>query len=572
MKKKWVIKEQGHPEMVSKLSAELNISKILSNILVQRGFDTFEKAKEFFRPSLSMLHDPFLMKDMDLAVKRIREAISRKEKILVYGDYDVDGTTAVALIYTYLKSYYTNVDFYIPDRYKEGYGISTQGIDFAAENRFGLIIALDCGIKSIDKIDYANGKGIDFIICDHHRPGMEIPKAVAVLDPKRLDCNYPYKELSGCGVGFKLAQALHLDENREAAELENYLDLVAISVAADIVPITGENRVLTFFGMRMINTKPRPGVKAILELSGKKGELTVSDVVFTIAPRINAAGRIESGNQAVELLISENWTEAVRHGEAINEKNITRKGLNESITKEAIEIIGRDPDFGQRKSTVLYNPDWHKGVIGIVASKLTDEYYRPTIILTKSNDVLSGSARSVKDFDVYNAIESCSELLEQFGGHMYAAGLTLREENMEAFRVKFEEVVSSTIQDRMLIREVEIDGVISLGEIDRKFYNVLKQFEPFGPGNMSPVFMSEHVYDRGGVRVVGNNHLKLSLVQKNDNRSVLDSIAFQLGKHYDHIASGNSFHVCYHIEENNYNGRSGLQLNVKDIETHSSPV
>lgn len=566
MKKKWVIKDQGHPEIVSKLSAELNISRILSNLLVQRGFDSFEKARDFFRPSLAMLHDPFLMKDMDLAVKRIKEAVSRKEKILVYGDYDVDGTTAVALMFTYLKSYYSQVDFYIPDRYKEGYGISVQGIDYAAENHFGLIIALDCGIKSIDKIQYAAGKGIDFIICDHHRPGIEIPAAVAVLDPKRIDCSYPYKELSGCGVGFKLAQALHLDEKRDPAELENYLDLVAISVAADIVPITGENRVLTFFGMRRINSQPRPGIKAILELSGKKGELTVSDVVFTIAPRINAAGRIESGNQAVELLISESMQDAMRHGEAINEKNITRKGLNESITREAIEIIGNDPGFSQRKSTVLYNPEWHKGVIGIVASKLTDEYYRPTIILTRSNDMLAGSARSVKDFDVYNAIESCSEYLEQFGGHMYAAGLTLREENMEAFRNKFEEVVSSTIQDRMLIREVEIDDVISLGEIDRKFFNVLKQFEPFGPGNMSPVFMSEQVYDRGGVRVVGNNHLKLSLVQKNDNRSVVDSIAFQLGKHYDHIVSGNPFHICYHIEENNYNGRSTLQLNVKDID------
>jgi single-stranded-DNA-specific exonuclease len=572
MKKKWVIKEQGNPELVRSLSAELNISPVLSNLLVQRGYDTFDKAKDFFRPSLSKLHDPFLMKDMDLAVNRIRQAIAGKEKILVYGDYDVDGTTAVALMYTYLKSQYSQVDFYIPDRYKEGYGISTQGIDFAADNRFGLIIALDCGIKSVDKVRYATSKGIDFIICDHHRPGAEIPEAAAVLDPKRVDCHYPYKELSGCGVGFKLAQALQLSEGRDPAELEQYLDLVAISVAADIVPITGENRVLTYFGMRMINSRPRPGIKAILELSGKKGELTVSDVVFTIAPRINAAGRIESGNQAVELLVSESMTDAMKHGEAINEKNITRKGLNESITREAMELIGRDPDFGQRKSTVLYNPEWHKGVIGIVASKLTDEYYRPTIILTKSNNVLSGSARSVKDFDVYNAIESCSEYLEQFGGHMYAAGLTLREENMEAFRHKFEEVVSSTIEDRMLIREVEIDDVISLGDIDRKFYNVLKQFEPFGPGNMSPVFMSENVYDRGGVRIVGNNHLKLSLVQKSDNRLVVDSIAFQLGKHFNHINSGKSFHVCYHIEENNFNGRSTLQLNVKDIEPDGNGI
>lgn len=565
MKKKWVIREKADKEQVADLSKKLNIHPILANLLIQRGHDTFEKAREFFRPSLSMLHDPFLMKDMDKAIKRIDEAIEREEKIMVFGDYDVDGTTAVALVYTFLKKRYEKVSFYIPDRYKEGYGISIRGIDFAKENDFKLIIALDCGIKSIDKVEYAKSQGIDFIICDHHRPGNEIPDACAVLDPKRTDCIYPYKELSGCGVGFKLIQAFSESHNLPPENLDDYLDLVAISIAADIVPITGENRILTFFGLKRLNSCPRPGIKAILDLSGSKGGLTVNDVVFTIAPRINAAGRIESGNQAVELLVSECHDEAKSQGEEINKKNTTRKGLNESITREALSIIEADSGFKNRKSTVLYNPDWHKGVIGIVASKLTDEFYRPTIILTRSNGVASGSARSVKDFDIYNAIESCSDLLDQFGGHMYAAGLTMKEENIEAFKDRFEEIVSSTIEDRMLIREIEIDDVISLDDINSSFFNILKQFAPFGPGNMAPVFKSEEVYDRGDVKVVGNNHLKLSLIQKNNSRKVIDSIAFQLGTHYSRISANDSFHVCYHVEENNYNGRTNLQLNIKDI-------
>ena len=509
MKKKWVIKERADKNLVAELSRQLNVHPILGNLLIQRGHDTFEKAREFFRPSLTLLHDPFLMKDMDKAINRIDKAIAAGEKIMVFGDYDVDGTTAVALVYTFLKKRYEEVAFYIPDRYKEGYGISTKGIDFAEANDFKLIIALDCGIKSIDKVDYAKSKGIDFIICDHHRPGTEIPAAYAVLDPKRNDCSYPYKELSGCGVGFKLIQAYSQHHNLPTSELDDYLDLVAISIAADIVPITGENRILTYYGLKKLNSAPRPGIKAILDLSGSKGGLTVNDVVFTIAPRINAAGRIESGNQAVELLISECHVEAKSQGEEINKKNTTRKGLNETITREALELIEGDTNFKNRKSTVLYNPDWHKGVIGIVASKLTDEFYRPTIILTRSNGVASGSARSVKDFDIYNAIESCSDLLDQFGGHMYAAGLTMKVENIEAFKDRFEEIVSNTIEDRMLIREIEIDDVISLDDINASFFNILKQFAPFGPGNMAPVFMSEEVYDRGDVRVVGNNHLKL---------------------------------------------------------------
>jgi single-stranded-DNA-specific exonuclease len=565
MKKRWVIKSMADREVIDSLSRELNIHPILANLLIQRGHNTFDKAKAFFRPSLSMLHDPFLMKDMDLAISRIDRAISAKERILVYGDYDVDGTTAVALVYTFFRKRYDPLDFYIPDRYKEGYGISKKGIDWASEHGYTLIIALDCGIKSTDKIAYARSKGIDFIICDHHRPGPELPAAAAVLDPKRPDCNYPYDELSGCGVGFKLIQGYAQQHQLPFEELEEYLDLVAISIAADIVPITGENRVLTYFGLKRLNSSPRPGIKAILDISGGKAGITVNDVVFTIAPRINAAGRIESGKQAVELLISDNSDDAMTHGEDINKKNTTRKSLNESITREALTLIESDASFKDRKSTVLYNPNWHKGVIGIVASKLTDEFYRPTIILTRSNGVAAGSARSVKDFDIYNAIESCSHLLDQFGGHMYAAGLTLKEENIDAFKDKFEEIVSSTIEDRMLVREIEIDDVISLEDINTSFFNVLRQFAPFGPGNMAPIFKSEEVYDRGDVRVVGNNHLKLSLIQRNHSRKVIDSIAFQLGKHYDRISKNESFHVCYHVEENSYNGRTNLQLNIKDI-------
>jgi len=562
---RWVVKPRGEKDTIEHLSKQLNIHPILSNLLIQRGHNTFESARDFFRPNLEMLHDPFLMKDMDKAVARINTAIESREKILVYGDYDVDGTTSVALVYTFLKARYPKVDFYIPDRYKEGYGISVKGIDWAADHKFSLIIALDCGIKSVDKIAYAKTKGIDFIICDHHRPGIELPDAVAVLDPKRADCHYPYDELSGCGVGFKLIQAYAQNEGTPVQELEHYLDLVAVSIAADIVPITGENRVLTYYGIKQLNSKPRPGIKAILDVSGGNRQMSVNDIVFTIAPRINAAGRIASGNQAVELLVSENEREALEHAHEINQKNSTRKDLNESITKEALQIIEQDKSFGNKKSTVLYNPKWHKGVIGIVASKLTDQFYKPTIIITRSNGVLSGSARSVKDFDIYNAIESCSELLEQFGGHMYAAGLTLKEENFEMFHDKFEKIVSNTIEERSLVREIEIDDVISLSEINLSFYNILKQFGPFGPGNMSPIFKSEDVYDRGNARIVGNNHLKLSLIQGKNSRKVMESIGFQLGKYLDNVSKDDAFQVCYQIEENTFNGRTSLQLNIKDM-------
>lgn len=569
MEKKWVVKPQGDPEAIRSLAESLKINPILVNLLVQRGIVTFDEAKQFFRPSLDHLHDPFLMKDMDKAVARIEEALQNREKILVYGDYDVDGTTSVALVYSFLSNYISSkeqADYYIPDRYKEGYGISRQGIDWAKANGFTLIIALDCGIKSIDKVEYAAELGIDFIICDHHRPGNELPAAAAVLDPKRNDCAYPYKELSGCGIGFKLAQAFAVKNGIPFNQLEKYLDLVAISIAADIVPITGENRVLAFYGLQHLNRDPRPGIKAIMELSNVQSrELTISDIVFSIAPRINAAGRIEHGNKAVELLISKRGDLASFLSDSINEHNTTRKNLDQLITDQALQQIEADPDFKNRKSTVVYNSEWHKGVIGIVASRLTDRYYRPTVVLTKSNGMVSGSARSVKDFDVYNAIESCSHLLEQFGGHMYAAGLTMKEENVEEFRKAFDACVCATIEERMLTREIEIDSELNLRDITPSFYKILKQFAPFGPGNMSPVFKATGVRDNGRGKVVGNNHLKLTLTEEGLRSGVYDGIAFQLGHHHSMVEQQGEFDIVYNLEENTFNNRTSLQLNIKDI-------
>lgn len=565
IEKRWVLKPQGDLNLIESLSKELNINTTLATLLIQRGVKTFEDAKAFFRPQLSMLHDPFLMKDMDKAIDRIDTAIKRKEKILVYGDYDVDGTTAVSVVYLFLKKKYSHIDFYIPDRYNEGYGISFKGIDWAKEHGFTLVIALDCGIKAIDKIEYASQHGIDFIICDHHRPGNEIPQAVAVLDPKRNDCEYPYKELSGCGIGIKLIQAFAIKNQVDSTEVEQYLDLAAISIAADIVPITGENRVMAFYGLKKLNSQPRPGIKAILEVSGLKKELTVSDVVFSIAPRINAAGRIESGKQAVELLISDCPDMAKFKGDGIDTHNKTRKDLDKLITEEALEQIARDSAFLARKSAVLYDPKWHKGVIGIVASRISDKYYRPTVILTQSNGHVAGSARSVKDFDVYNAIESCSHLLEQFGGHMYAAGLTLKAENVEAFREKFEEVVCSTIDEKSLTREIEIDAEVSFSDLTPRFYSILKQFAPFGPENMAPVFRTNKVHEKGNARVVGNNHLKVALAE-HGHRKEFDGIAFQMGNFFEHIGNKKNFDVCYHIEENVFRDEVKLQLNIKDIQ------
>ncbi len=566
MQKKWVLKPAGDAVFVDALAAELKINSILANLLVQRGITTFEEARRFFRPSLEHLYDPFLMKDMDKAVERIEEAIRQKENILVYGDYDVDGTTAVSLVYTFLKTLHGNTTYYIPDRYREGYGISKMGIDWAKENNYTLIIALDCGIKSIDKIAYANELNIDFIICDHHRPGAEIPDAIAVLDPKRIDCEYPFKELSGCGVGFKLIQAIAQKNNMPFNQIEQYLDLVAVSIAADIVPIVDENRILTYYGLQILNREPRPGIKAILELSGFKRELCVSDIVFTIAPRINAAGRIEHGNKAVELLVSKNADVATLLGDGIDDHNTTRKNLDQIITEQALQQVEDNPDSKNKKTTVVYHPSWHKGVIGIVASRLTEKYYRPTIVLTKNNDVVSGSGRSVKDFDIYNALESCSDLLEQFGGHMYAAGLTMKEENIETFRERFEQIVSSSLEERMLTREIEVDCVLQLKEITTRFFRILKQFAPFGPGNMSPIFRSDGVRDNGRGRIVGNNHLKLTITQSEFAPGSYDGIAFQLGHHHPQVEQNECFDVVYHIEENNFNGRTTLQLNIKDLQ------
>ena len=577
MDKRWVVKERGDLQLIQKVSRELNIDEYLGNLLVQRGISSFEEAKAFFRPSLDNLHDPFLMKDMEEAIHRIEIAIRNNEKILVYGDYDVDGTTAVALVYTFLHQFYNRLDYYIPDRYSEGYGISFMGIDFAAENGFSLIIALDCGIKAVEKVAYAKSKGVDFIICDHHRPGTDLPAACAVLDPKRPDCPYPYKELSGCGIGFKLIQAYAYKNNIPFEELNQYLDLVVVSIASDIVDITGENRILAHFGLKLLNSAPRPGLEAILNYSNiqKKPEgdgtnvfnkeLTITDLVFLIGPRINAAGRIESGRNSVKLLVCEDKDEAYKIGEQINNNNTERKNLDTSVTIQALEEIRKNPDLLNSKSTVLYNPDWHKGVIGIVASRLTEHYYRPTIVLTLSGELITGSARSVKDFDIYEAIDSCSDLLEHFGGHKYAAGLSLKPGNLSVFRERFEAAVLQRLAGRELMPEIEIDCFLPLNAIHSRFFNVLKQFAPFGPGNMAPMFRTDGIVDAGGSRVVGKNHLKLLVVHPEISGGPFSAIAFQQGEQIVRIEKGIPFNMCYHIEENEWNGSVSLQLNSKDI-------
>ena len=568
MTKRWKINEQANQKEIEQFSSELNnLDETLTNILLQRKIDTFDKAKSFFRPSLEEIHDPFLMKDMDKAVDRLQYAIKDDQKILIYGDYDVDGTTSVALVYSYLKNYYEHLEYYIPDRYSEGYGISFKGIDYAVENDFKLIIALDCGIKAIEKVAYATEKGVDFIICDHHRPGDQIPKAVAVLDQKREDCNYPYKELSGCGVGFKLMQAFTQKMNKDEAKLFQYLDLLAISTCADIVPITGENRVFVHYGLKVINESPRLGIKTMLELSEKKKELTVTDIVFTIAPRINAAGRIETGKKAVEMLVEESKEKALDFGNHINDLNTERKELDKMITAEAIQQIEGNVELQNKKSTVLFQDNWHKGVIGIVASRVIETYYRPTIILTESNGEATGSARSVKDFDVYNAIDACSDLLEQFGGHKYAAGLSLKLENVAAFTQKFEEVVCEQITDDLLIPQIGIDAKIEFSQITTQFNNVLKQFSPTGPANMRPVFMSENVFITSNSRKIGGDktHLRLEVFQEENPEVKFNCIGFGLGAVIDDIDEGIPISIVYNIEENHWNGKITLQLNLKDI-------
>ncbi|MEI7897017.1 MAG: single-stranded-DNA-specific exonuclease RecJ [bacterium] len=577
MDKCWVLKPQGDPELIKNISNALGIDHALSNLLVQRGITTFEEAKTFFRPTLNDLFDPFLMQDMDKAVARIERAVKNKEKILVYGDYDVDGTSAVALVYTFLRSFHEEIDFYIPDRYSEGYGISVKGIDFAAETGVQLIIALDCGIKAVEKVAYASSRGVDFIICDHHRPGAEIPAAEAVLDPKRNDCPYPYKELSGCGIGFKLIQAYSKVNNIPFENLVQYLDLVAISIASDIVDITGENRILAYFGLKLINTHPRPGLEALLRYSammkkddGNGGcvftrELTITDLVFMIGPRINAAGRIESGKNSVRLLITQDLDDAKRVAEQINAHNTERKTLDSFATQQAIGMIAADKELLAARSTVIYDPDWHKGVIGIVASRLTETYYRPTIVLTLSNNLITGSARSVRDFDIYEAVDACSDLLEHFGGHKFAAGLSLKPENLEAFRQRFESVVSERLQGIELVPIMDADALLPLNNINSRFFSVLKQFAPFGPGNMAPLFITKGVMDAGGSRIVGKNHLKLSVVHPDISGGPFSAIAFQQGERFGLIEKQIPFNICYHIEENEWNGSVNIQLNIKDI-------
>jgi single-stranded-DNA-specific exonuclease len=568
MKKRWNYKEAGNPSTIEGLMNSLGIDRVLATLLVQRGIETYEQAKKFFRPTLEQLYDPFLMKGMQEAVERIDRAIASGEKILIYGDYDVDGTTAVALVYSFIHKRYANVGNYIPDRYSEGYGISIKGIDFAVEHNYSLIIALDCGIKAVEKIDYAKQKGVDFIICDHHLPGDEIPKATAVLDPKQPGCNYPFKELSGCGVGFKLLQGYCKTKGISLLELYPYLDLVAVSIASDIVPVIDENRILTHFGLQHLNQSPSRGLKAIIKLAGiEKHIIAIDDIVFRIGPRINAAGRMESGKSAVDLLCAENDLAAYEMGSVINSCNNDRKSVDRTITHEALRLIATDPTLQNRKTTVLFNPEWHKGVVGIVASRLIETYFRPTVVLTESNGLATGSARSVPGFDLYQAVEACADLLENFGGHMYAAGLTMKVENVPIFKERFEKFVSERIEPDMLIPQIDIDSRLNFSEIDDKFYRILKQFQPYGPGNMSPVFVTENVYDTGDSRLVGNEkeHLKLSLIQE-DNPKIFQGIGFQMVQHFKRIQKGSPFSVCYSIGENSFRGVTTIQLRVKDIQ------
>ena len=563
MQKRWVDRYKADTNKVETLASALNINKVLATLLIQRGVDDFEQARNFFRPRLEHLHDPFLMKDMEHAIARIERAIGMKENILIYGDYDVDGTTSVAVLFSFLNRFYNHLGYYIPDRYKEGYGISTQGIDYAADNNYSLIIALDCGIKSIDKIEYARSKGIDFIIGDHHTPGEELPQAVAVLDPKRKDCSYPYKELSGCGIAFKIIQAFAKINQLDDNTVYQYLDLVAVSIASDIVPITGENRVLAYYGLKKLNNNPCFGLKALIDLATKSSDLSLTDVIFQIGPRINAAGRIDHAKDAVKLLIAKSSEEAKTCCGLIDIQNMQRKDFDARITAEALEQIQANEHLMQRKTTVVYQEDWHKGVIGIVASRLTEKYYRPTIVLTKSNGHVAGSARSVAGFDLYEALSECSDLLDQFGGHKYAAGLTMKVENVIALQKRFEEVVAQSIDPELLEPEIGIDAEIKLVDITPKFFRVLQQFAPFGPENNAPVFIAKNLYTIGAATLVGANHLKMLLTQ--EGAGTFDSIGFGLGEFLPLINKGIPFDACFSIEENVWRDKRSLQLNLKGI-------
>jgi len=567
MDKKWIILEKGDAAIVEKLSSDLSVPNSLASLMAQRGIKTAVDAKIFFNPSLESLHDPFLMKDMNIAVDRISTAIKKNEKILVYGDYDVDGTTAVALMYSFLKEQYHNVNYYIPDRYKEGYGISYEGLDYAYQNNFKVVITLDCGIKSVDKVKYARTKGLDVIICDHHYPGDEIPKAVAVLDPKQPGCAYPDKDLSGCGVGFKLIQAYSRIHGIPFPSIYHYLDLVAVSIASDIVPIIGENRIMAYYGLKQLNESPRTGLKEIMRESEINKSISIEDIVFKIGPRINAAGRMETGSKAVDLLVSKNTALATGISKEMNTFNIERRNIDRHITTEAIRMVAENKRNLNAKTTVLFNQNWKKGVVGIVASRLIETYYRPTVILTESNGLATGSARSVQGYDLYQAIEACNDLLESFGGHMYAAGLTLKKENIKPFMERFERYVNDTITEDQLVPRVFIDSELTFSEINDDFHKIIKQFEPFGPENMSPVFVSRNVFDAGSGRMVGSSgeHLKLDLCQESSGTKTFSAIAFGQANHFEHIRNGKPFDVCYSIEMNEFRGNKNLQLNVKDI-------
>ena len=558
MNKRWEVKKSDSV-IVQKLAKDLDVSEIVAHLLALRGIKTFTEAKLFFRPELSHLHDPFLMKNMDLAVKRIETAISKKQKILVYGDYDVDGTTSVAMMYSFLKKYNQNIEYYIPCRYEEGYGISLKGIDYANANNFALIIALDCGIRDIEQIDYANEKGIDFILCDHHTPADKIPNAIAVLNSKQIDCNYPYKELSGCGVGFKLIQAYCINNDISFDEIIEYLDLLTVSIGADIVPMTGENRVFAFYGLKQIISTPRVGLKALMDAASKTKELTISDVVFGIAPRINAAGRIEHAKKAVEILVEKDYDRAKSFADGIEENNKTRKDLDQSITKQALEMVDEN-----KKSTVVFSQKWHKGVVGIVASRLIESYYKPTIVLAENDGLLTGSARSVHDFDLYEAISKCAHLCQKFGGHKYAAGLSIKKENLHAFIIAFEKVVSETITEDQLSAKIEVDMEIDINDVDEKLFRIIKQFAPFGPLNLAPAFISKAVIDTGYGKKLGADKFHLRINAKTVTGSI-GGIGFGMGDFFDNIKDYQEFDICYTIEENEWNGKKSLQLMLADI-------
>ncbi|MAW20962.1 MAG: single-stranded-DNA-specific exonuclease RecJ [Flavobacteriales bacterium] len=559
MKKTWRIKSVDQ-QIVKLLAKNLGVSKIVAQLLVLRGITNFEDAKNFFRPQLSDLHDPYLMKNMQAAVTRLQNAITQKEKILIYGDYDVDGTTSVAMMYSFLKKYNKAIEFYIPCRYDEGYGISMQGINYALENNYSLIIALDCGIRAVRQVAYANERGIDFIICDHHNPAEEIPHAVAILNPKQTDCNYPFKDLSGCGVGFKLIQAYCINNNIPDKEIESLLDLVVVSIAADIVPMIGENRILAFYGLKQINSHPRTGLRALMRSASKIKDLTISDVVFGIAPRINSAGRIDHAKKSVEILIEEDYEKSKSFAYDIEKNNITRKHLDKSITIEALDMVDK-----RKKSTVVFSKKWHKGVVGIVASRLIEKYYKPTIVFVENNGMLTGSARSVHDFDLYKAISKCSNLCEKFGGHKYAAGLSIKKENLNDFIHAFEIAVSETITTDQLSPKIEIDMQIDIDEVDNKLFRIIKQFAPFGPQNVTPVFMSKDIVDNGYGKQIGDDKSHLRINAKTDNGSI-SCIGFGFGDFFQNIKRYQPFDMCYSINENEWNGKKNLQLMIKDLQ------